>query len=564
MSARLVDLVLLWHMHQPDYRDHASGEFALPWVYLHTIKDYTDMAWHLEQHEVRAVVNFAPVLLDQIDDYCDQLRSDRLRDPLLRLLARDPAAPLSPAERQYALAQCFHANHAKMVQPFPAYRRLDEMHRAASAQAPGGLGYLADQYFYDLVTWYHLAWTGETVRRESEQIARLMTLGAGFSHADRRALLDEIAALMRGIVPRYRRLAASGRIELSTTPHYHPIGPLLLDFRAAREVVPEAPLPEHERYPGGIERLTTQIDSALASHSERFGIEAAGIWPAEGALSLAFLRLLAGRGVRWVASGEDVLANSLRHADAGAFQRTRDLYRPYRVDEAAPACFFRDGRLSDLIGFEYQRWHGRDAAGNAIAEIERIGREAPAGTPAVVVVILDGENPWEHYPYNGYYFLSALYEGLRTHPAIRTRTFSGCLEEPDAAPPALLPALKAGSWVQGNLLKWIGTPAKNRAWDLLCSAKQSFDLVMSSGRLPETAKAAARHQLADCEGSDWFWWFEDCSEAPAVAAFDRLFRTKLANLYRVLGLPAPPRLAEPVCLAGNQAEGASVMLRSDG
>ena len=45
-----LDLVLLWHMHQPDFRDHATGEYAQPWVYLHAIKDYSDMAAHLENH----------------------------------------------------------------------------------------------------------------------------------------------------------------------------------------------------------------------------------------------------------------------------------------------------------------------------------------------------------------------------------------------------------------------------------------------------------------------------------------------------------------------------------
>ncbi len=95
-----LDLVLVWHLHQPDYRDHASGEFALPWVYLHAIKDYTDMAGHLERHPgMRAVINWVPVLLDQVEDYAGQFESGRLRDPLLRLLARDTAQPLSAEER---------------------------------------------------------------------------------------------------------------------------------------------------------------------------------------------------------------------------------------------------------------------------------------------------------------------------------------------------------------------------------------------------------------------------------------------------------------------------------
>ncbi len=558
MSARRLDLVLLWHMHQPDYRDHASGEFALPWVYLHAIKDYTDMAWHLEHHDVHAVVNFAPVLLDQLEDYGAQFASAALRDPLLRLLAREETTPLSVTERQHALAQCFHADHRSMVEPFPAYRRLAEVHRAALSQGPEGIGYLADRYFYDLVTWYHLAWTGETVRRESEVVARLMSEGADFTHADRAALLTEIGALVRAIVPRYRRLAESGRVELSATPQHHPIGPLLLDFHALLEATPQAPLPEFGRYPGGIARLGAQIDAALAAHAARFGEPARGMWPAEGAISLAFLRQLGERGVRWVASGEGVLANSLR--EHGGYDRKRDLYHLYRA--GGTALFFRDDRLSDLIGFEYRNWHGRDAASNLIGELERIAGEAPQGETPLVAVILDGENAWEHFPYNGFYFLSDLYQGLRAHGSIRTWTFGGYLAQHAAAASRTLPALKAGSWVQGNLLTWIGTPAKNRAWDLLCGAKQSFDLVISSGRLSAAAQDAARRQLSDCEGSDWFWWLQDGSASPAMLAFDRLFRAKLAHLYRLLGLPVPIRLADPICRADGEGGSAAAMRRS--
>jgi alpha-amylase/alpha-mannosidase (GH57 family) len=562
MSARRATLLLLWHMHQPDYRDRARGEYAMPWAYLHALKDYTDMAWHLEHHEVRATVNFAPVLLDQIEDYAAQLATGRLRDPLLRLLAREPGQTFTAAERRFALARCFHANHEKMVHPFPAFRRLEEIHRATEGEAGGGAEWLSEQYFDDLATWYHLAWTGETVRRESEPVARLMAKGSGFSHEERRALLDEISKLVGGIVPRWRALAGSGRVELSATPYTHPLGPLLLDFAAAHEATPGVPLPEHARYEGGIERMRWQLERALASHEARFGERPAGLWPAEGALSTAFLRLLAESGVRWTASGEGVLAGSLQRA--GGYERARDLYRPWRAEALAPAIFFRDDRLSDLVGFEYRNWHSGDAAAHLIAEVERIAAEAPAGVEPVVAVILDGENAWEHYPYNGYYFLSALYEGLARHPVLRTATPREVLARSGNAAPGTLAALRAGSWVRGDLLTWIGTPAKNRAWDLLCSAKRSFDLVIASGRLDAAARSAALEQLADCEGSDWFWWLEDGTANPAVAAFDALFRAKLAHLYRLLGLPAPARLAEPLCAGGESSGGDSTMRRSTG
>ena len=570
-QAGALDLVLAWHMHQPDYRDHASGEFTVPWVYLHAIKDYTDMAWHLERHAgIRAVVNFAPVLLDQLEDYAQQFALGTLRDPLLRLLARDDAQPLAAVEREFALDRCFHANHLKMIAPFPAYKRLHDLYLSFESQGGGALAYFSDQYIYDLLTWFHLSWTGETLRRHNEAIPRLMSIGSGYARAHRLELCALIGECIAQIVPRYRKLAADGRVELSTTPHYHPLAPLLIDFRAARETLPEAPLPQASTYPGGRESVSFHIRSALDTHARRFGAPACGLWPAEGAVSAAFLRLLGDAGLVWTASSQSVLANSLREHAGRAFTQTEDLYRPYRVASVSPAllCFFRDERLSDLIGFEYANWHGSDAAANFVHELEAIAAAAPKGERPTVSVILDGENAWEHYPYNAFYFLSELYAQLEAHADIRTHTFADCAAQrlPAAgdarAVTGDLSGITAGSWVYGNLSTWIGSAHKNRAWDLLAAAKLSFDMVIASGRLDAQRAAEARRQLADCEGSDWFWWFGDYNPAEAVANFDQLYRAKLAHLYRLLELPAPHALDAPISHGGGHPEGGGAMRRS--
>ena len=570
---RPVDLVLVWHMHQPDYRDQASGEFLLPWVYLHAIKDYTDMAWHLERHPgMRAVVNWVPVLLDQVEDYSDQFASGKLRDPLLRLLARDAAQPLGAQERALIAERCLDPNALGMIRHYPPYKRLFELYGSFEARGHAALTYLSDEFFHDALIWYHLAWTGETVRRESELVTRLMALGEHYSAQHRAELFGLIGELVRGVVARYARLAAAGRIELSTTPHYHPLAPLLLDFNSARESEPKAPLPETSEYSGGRARVGAQLRSALESHTRRFGAAPCGLWPAEGSVSEALLRLLGGHGLTWAASGEQVLANSLRAAGHGAEPRSRYLYRPYRLG-AAPelSLFFRDDRLSDMIGFEYQKWHGSDAAASFVGELERIAAEAPQDERPLVSVILDGENAWEHYPYNGYYFLHALYQALGAHTSVRPTTYAAWLKErsqqggaPAGVPPAAthdLERLVAGSWVYGNFSTWIGSQDKNRAWDLLCAAKQSFDLVSASGRLDAAHCAAAERQLADCEGSDWFWWFGDYNPGPAVASFDRLYRAKLANLYRLIDLPVPAALAEPISHGHGDPEGGGSMRR---
>ena len=549
-----LDLVFLWHMHQPDYRDYSSGDFVLPWVYLHAIKDYTDMAYHLERHPgVRAVINFVPILLDQIEDYADQFASGVLRDPLLRLLVHDNTGEFTPAERRMTLDSCFRSSHTKMIAPYPAYKRLWDLFQHLEAGGEIGFSYLSGQYMSDLLTWYHLAWCGESVRREHELVATLMTKAVNFSHADRKALFDLIGELIRDVIPRYRKLSDTGQIEISATPHYHPLAPLLIDFDSAKDAMPDAPLPNAPHYPKGRLRVSRHIHLAKKSHKARFGAEPRGMWPAEGSISVETLEVLAEEGCGWTASGEGVLVNSLRRSNLPVPERGEYLYRPYLLEQGANGllCFFRDDHLSDLIGFEYSRWHGKDAAIHFIDQLDGIMQQAQGKAP-VVSVILDGENAWEYYPYNGFYFLDELYGRLEVHPDIHTGTYRDFTEpdpqRSDRASAGSLPTISAGSWVYGNFSTWIGCEDKNRAWDLLCAAKHSFDMVMSGKRLSAAEQEAAERQLCSCESSDWFWWFGDYNPANSVASFDRLYRHNLTELYRLLKLQPPVSLSEPVSL----------------
>jgi len=582
VSAPRLDLILLWHMHQPDYRDADGGAFLLPWVYLHALKDYTDMAAHLERHPaVHAVVNFVPVLVEQIEDYVRQFDEGRIRDPLLGLLQQADLDRIEPHERALILDSCFHNNHDTMLSPYPQYRRLHEVFSLLDRGGGERFAYLSGAYLSDLLTWYHLVWIGETERRADPLFARLMAKGEGFTHGDRLLLFEAIGAILRRVLGRYRALAARGQIELSTTPHTHPIAPLLIDFATARETVPAAPLPAAPGYPGGAERVRVHLQAAIDAHTRCFGAPPAGLWPAEGAVSTAFLREVAAGGLRWMASSETVLSNSL-NAHAPEARVGGWLHRAWRVD-AAPevTLLFRDERLSDQIGFEYSKWHGRDAALHLVGELEKIAASAAPGTTPTVLIALDGENAWEYYPYNGFYFFEELYGALAAHPTIRTHTVSGWLDrqaaassaaqtdhQADAQPgapagsPGRLPALVAGSWVLGTLSTWIGEAGKNRAWDLLCAAKQTYDEVMASGRLTSSAAAAARRQLATCEGSDWFWWMGPYNPDHAVERFDRLFRRNLRRLYELLGAAAPAGLDLPISAGTGHPEAGGAMRRA--
>ncbi len=551
-------------MHQPDYRDYASGEFLQSWTYLHALKDYTDMAWHLERCPgAKAVVNLVPILLEQIEDYAEQCRSASPRDRLLRALHSGQGYALEA--RKFLVDSCFRGNHATMLEPFPAYRRLRELAHAAESEAEAGLLHLSDQYFADLVTWYHLAWTGESLRREQLLVRRLMEQGAGFSLADRRELFQLIGASLGDLIGRYRRLAEAGRVELSTTPFCHPIAPLLIDFACARESSPEAPLPQAAAYPGGEARARWHIRAALEGHARRFGAPPAGVWPAEGGVSTRAVELFADAGVRWTASGEGVLHHSLVAARPGEPlpAKSKYLYRSYtmRYGDASIRCFFRDDTLSDRIGFEYSKWVGSDAAIDFVKHLEDLRAATPADTSPIVSVILDGENAWEFYPYNGYYFLSELYQRLASHPTIRLTTYSEYLALAGEAPPASLSRLIAGSWVYGNFSTWIGGPEKNRAWDLLCQAKAAYDRALAGGIEPRRL-AQLERQLASCEASDWFWWLGDYNPSQSVASFDRQYRHNLRNLYRLLELTPPVELDHPLSVGGGQPESGGAMRRA--
>ncbi|MDD2774538.1 MAG: glycoside hydrolase family 57 protein [Gallionella sp.] len=563
-----VDLIFLWHMHQPDYRDYATGDFVLPWTYLHAIKDYTDMAYHLERYPtVRAVVNFVPILLDQLEDYAEQFATGQLRDPLLRLLAHDDSCKLTQAQRNLVLEACFRSNDAKMISPYPAYKRLQELHAQMQSYGDVALTYLSGQYMADLLTWYHLAWFGESVRREHPLLLKLMAKGEGFTHQDRTLLLGLIGELVTGVIPRYRKLAETGQIEISATPHYHPLAPLLIDFASAKQAMPDAPLPVTSHYPGGKERVAAHITKAKQSHTARFVKAPQGFWPAEGSISDETLSVMTAEGCRWIASGQGVLANSLRQAHLDTSHKQDYLYRPYQYvqGDATMSCFFRDDQLSDLIGFEYSHWHGQDAARHFVEQIEQIGRHAPHGETPVVSVILDGENAWEYYPYNGFYFLDGLYAALEAQSNIHTHTYEDYLRlmvlRTDSAKPRPLPNLMAGSWVYGNFATWIGSKDKNRAWDLLCAAKSSFDFAMASGTLTIEEQAAAEAQLCSCESSDWFWWFGDDNPSQSVKSFDRLYRHNLRELYRLLKLVPPAELDSPISHGGGYAEAGGAMRR---
>jgi len=571
-------LNLYWHMHQPDYRDLVTNEYVLPWTYLHAIKDYSDMAYHLEINpQARVSFNFVPILLEQLEDYTQQFKSKSIRDPLLALLIEENLADISHDQCHLIVESCFKSHHEKMLSPFPHYQRLLQIYQLVEPlmakhedTVNDEFHYLSAQYKADLLVWYHLAWCGESLRRTDPVVQALMAKGVLFTYEERQQLFAVIADTISNLIPRYRALMKRKQIEISTTPYYHPILPLLLDFKSTLDAMPDAPLPASSGYQGGQPRATAHVLSAKKSHESHFGVQPRGMWPAEGGVSHAALSLMADHGVEWAATGQAVLANSLLKSHLSTADKDDYLYQPYRVTNGKNdiLCFFRDDQLSDKIGFEYAKIHSRDAVNDFVQTLEHIQQNNAGDKPRIVSVILDGENAWEYFPYNGYYFLSELYNALATHPDIKMSTFSDIVdmyqsndaEKQGLSAPAL-PQIAAGSWVYGTFSTWIGSKDKNLAWDLLCAAKKTYDSVLSKQHLDAEQLKACERQLAICEGSDWFWWFGDYNSSDSVASFDQLYRRNLINLYHLLGQPVPDALHQKISAGGGNADNAGTMRR---
>lgn len=562
-------------MHQPYYREGLRGKYQLPWVYLHGIKDYTDMAAHLENHpDMRAVVNFSPILLEQLDDYVNELHdflnqrgqlTIAMSDPLLALLTGVSEIPSEIKARRQLVEDCKRCYAPRLIEPYPAFKRLVECLDDAAGKVDKDhhfpLGYLEEQYFIDLLMWYHLAWLGHSIK-QTEIAQRLIKKEHNYTLEDRYDLLELIYNSLASIIPRYRKLAEQGRIELSLTPYAHPIIPLLNNFDNMRCSLPDAPAPECENYPDGWSRSRWHMQKALDAFEKYFHCKPKGVWLSEGGLSADAIHLLDEYGIRWTASGEAVWRNTcnLIHCNQEEMDNKRALFRPYQYQDCDTKMYFRDDGLSDFIGFEYSHWNADDAARNFVGNLENIANFLNDDADQhVVSIILDGENAWEYYLDNGYPFLDALYGKLSDSKQINMTTFA---KQSDKLEATKINQLCAGSWVYGSFSTWIGQHDKNRAWEYLVAAKKVYDQQIASNTLSNDMIEQAELQLAICEGSDWFWWFGDYNSAESVNDFDVLFRTQLKLLYELLGVVSPDELDQPISRGGGNAENSGTMRRN--
>jgi alpha-amylase/alpha-mannosidase (GH57 family) len=539
-------------MHQPDYRDRLHGRAVLPWVRLHAIKDYYPMAALVEQCPgMRVTFNYVPSLLAQLDDYL----AGRVNDEHL-ILSAAPAADLDQEGQLYLLRNFFMANHETMIRPYPRYGDLLEK-RGASADKKY-LEMARRQFtardFRDLQVWFNLVWFGPFFLRSDAFLLELQQKGKNFTEEEKAQLLARQREVAAEVVPLLRRLVASGQIEVSTTPFYHPILPLLVDSDIARVSVPDVQLPRQTfRHP---EDALEQVRKAAAFHEQAFGERPQGIWPSEGSVSAQVLELFHQQGFRWTATDENILFRSLGHALNQDFYRTGSredlLYQPFVTDAGGgnPAIFFRDHVLSDMVGFSYSRWDARDAVEDLVHRLRGIAAH-PGGRREgrVVSIILDGENAWEYYGDGGLAFLSGLYRRLTEAPDLHTTTFRGYLDR--HAPEARIREIFPGSWINNNFAIWIGHREDNRAWDLLSAAREALLRAEGSRAVTPVKLEEAWEELYMAEGSDWCWWYGDDHTSGNDEVFDELYRRHLMNLYQLIGEKIPDDLLVSILDGGH-------------
>ncbi len=540
-----VHLAILWHQHQPYYPDDVSGETLMPWVRLHGTKDYYGMALHLlEVPEFRCTINLVPSLLLQIEQFVGG-RRDRHLD-----VSRMPADGLSHHDAVYLLDNFFMANADSMIRPYARYQELYLNRGFGVDSADAAVRRFNEKDIRDLQVWSNLTWIHDLAFEQDAELAAFRKKGRGWSEDEKNWLLDKQQDILAKIIPLHKELSDRGQVELTTTPFYHPILPLLWDKRAAHQAMPGCALPEHlERY---AEDTNLHLKRAVDYHEKLFGTKPTGMWPSEGSVSHDIVPAIADVGVKWIATDEEILSESTGGwvgRDAGGHLRNPELlYRPWKVDRDGRELqmVFRDHAMSDLIGFHYQRSDPQQAAADLLGRVESIGRACDGkmnGEPALVPIILDGENCWEYYPDGGVKFLRALYKGAAKHPNIRPVRIGDHLERHPARD--RIAHLYAGSWISHNFAIWIGHKEDNDGWDRLHETREFLTRKERDGANPD-ALAQAWEELYIAEGSDWFWWYGDDHSSAQDALFDQLFRKHLINVYMLLDESPPASLHVPI------------------
>jgi alpha-amylase/alpha-mannosidase (GH57 family) len=543
-----MNVVILWHMHQPYYVNPLTKKAMMPWVRLHAAKGYLDMIDLVTtQPDLRVNFNFTPVLVKQILELVNNEVQDDWEN-----LSRKPAANLDEQERRQLLENFFKINWDTLVRPVPRYAEL---------LAKRGAGYTLSKLdaivrtfteadLRDLQTLYNLQWCGFSAVRRFPILAELKAKGRDFTEKEKNIVLDTHRQILGLVLGEYRAAAERGQIELTTTPYFHPIMPLVYDTHIAKRCQPHSPLPSSFSAP---EDVRAQLRLAQEQHEKVFGHRARGLWPSEGSIAPEIVPLMAEAGIEYFCSDEGNLFRSLKHDPAWSHRHVEhlELFQGWRVhaNGASIQALFRERPLSDFIGFDAARNETSKAVEHLIEHLKNIAKVAPDGR-GVVPLILDGENAWEAFPDSGEAFLSSFYRALVDAPELNPRRIGDYFDEHPAQ--AEVSHLHSGSWIRSDFDIWIGDPEENKGWEWLKETRAFLINHLAASHVTAEDAEKAWWEIYAAEGSDWFWWYGPDFTIDTDFLFDELFRLHLQNVYRILGIEPPAHLDVPICLPSSQ------------
>ena len=544
-TKKRLGIAFLWHMHQPFYKDPIEGRYMMPWVRLHGVKDYFPMAALVEDFEdIRVTFNLVPSLIDQLNDYVQNDATDTFLD-----LTVKKASSLTPEDKIEILNNFFKVNFKHFIEPNARYSELlikKGIKPLSGIALKKVVKSFSNQDLLDLQVLFNLSWFHSISLDDDINLKDLVKNKKSYTEGDKEYVILKQKEILSQILPLYRRLQEKGRIEITTTPYYHPILPLLCDTSVARISSPGISLPKKFSHP---EDAEWQIEAAIKCHTEQFGTPPRGMWPSEGSVSDKTLDLLIKKGIDWVATDEDILFNSLsmydkKYKDVTAFDR-RLIYRPYsfKKDSRHIAMIFRDKNLSDIISFNYNSWDQNQAAWDLMGHFKRVSENLRRDTDrGLLAIVMDGENAWEYFEDNGREFFETLYANLDRQEGLSSTTISDFLDiEP---PERMVSNIFPGSWINHNFKIWIGEEQDNLSWEYLHKVRK--DLVKFTKEFhksPDTKDGSklreAWKQFYIAEGSDWNWWYGGKAHSKGDNPFDKLYRTHLKSIYQILKKRVP-------------------------
>ncbi len=490
-----IKLAIIWHHHQPLYKIPGSMEYVMPWVRAHGVNDYPYMADLVDDYLTNGSVTFniVPSLLIQINDYLKGATDEYQR------LSLKPENELTEKERQFIIDHFFDIN-PRFVNSHPRYKEL--MDKKVEGKT------FTDQDILDLKVCWNLYWINVDYINSDPRLKSLMDKSR-YTRDDLEYVLKKHLDLLKSVVPKYEKLWKERKIELITSPKYHPIIPILLEK-------------------GWKEDAFGQVESGIEYFKSVFGRAPVGMWPPEEAVSMDSIKLFAKAGVEWIVTDETILRKSgVDTSDK------RNLFRPYKIktEYGDLIVFFRDMDLSNRISFKYSQMSSEEAVNDFIETLHDYQSMNDSGD-LIVTVALDGENAWEHYPNNGNDFRKALYERLSKDPYIELLTPSEYIEKYGVK--SELSFLATGSWAGGELDTWIGEKEEDQAWDRLAKARET--LLRAVPKMSESERELAYDVLYAAEGSDWFWWYgADQDAGNNEVLFDMQFKKLLVKMYELSG-----------------------------